>query len=424
MGNADSKVSSTNVSVGVAATAKSPSENEGTEGSTDGSTSNKDEAQGPTSPAGVAKRKGKLPASAAPTRGGGAAGRNAQASRGGNTASKAQVQMRDDEQAAPSLITDDQVQVNLAMSDLMAYLQVVANNSSNLPITKRDDMELDRFVCNLSSDEYARKAAAFVPADVRVIGGAFTRYGRVWDLPTSEVRFTVLLYPARFARPPLSPSHVMPHLYRTHKEFNAVDGAQEPGKSYGGACVNSMLKVLYDAANDQVDTALAEEKAGDALFDDDEEDDSDEEGSTWGKSFKSTFSIEANTSHACTISWSDLLRKMCAEMKDIEYAQTPKITSSRKLDLSKTFSLVGENFDPKVNRKRSLLIGCNYRNFPGAELKASHDDIRSIKVIGVCLTLLANGSLGVLSNVLPASPSTAFRTISLTFTGFLRAKEI
>jgi hypothetical protein len=187
MGNTDSKVSSTNALGNVAGTSKPPSENEGTEGSTDGSTCNKDET--PTSSGGMAKRKSKLPVSAAPSRGGAASGRITQPSRGGGgTDSKTQVQMRDDE-TAPSLITDDQVQVNLAMSDLMAYLQVVANNSSNLPITKRDDMELDRFACNLSSEEYARKAAAFVPADVRVIGGAFTRYGRVWDLPTSEVRF-------------------------------------------------------------------------------------------------------------------------------------------------------------------------------------------------------------------------------------------
>ena len=188
MGNADSKVSSTNASGNGAAPSKPPSENEGTEGSTDGSAGNKDET--PASSGGVAKRKSKLAASAAPSRGGGPAGRTAQPSRGGSNEGKTQIQMRDDEQAAPSLITDEQVHVNLAMSDLMAYLQVVANNSSNLPITKRDDMELDRFVCNLSSEEYARKAAAFVPADVRVIGGAFTRYGRVWDLPTSEVRFT------------------------------------------------------------------------------------------------------------------------------------------------------------------------------------------------------------------------------------------
>jgi hypothetical protein len=98
-----------------------------------------------------------------------------------------------------SHITDDQVHVNLAMADLMAYLQVVANNSNNLPLTRRDDPELGRTVSTLTPDEYSRKSAAFIPADVRVIGGCFTRYGRVWDLPTSE-------------------------------EFNACDGAQEPGK--------------------------------------------------------------------------------------------------------------------------------------------------------------------------------------------------
>lgn len=84
--------------------------------------------------------------------------------------------------------SDDQVNVNIPMADLMAYLQVVANNSNNLPLTKRDDPELDQPVSSLSSEDYARKSAAFVPSDVRVIGGTFTRYGRVWDLPTSEVR--------------------------------------------------------------------------------------------------------------------------------------------------------------------------------------------------------------------------------------------
>jgi hypothetical protein len=82
---------------------------------------------------------------------------------------------------------EDQVHVNMPMADLMAYLQVVANNSNNLPLTRRDDPELDRIVSTLSSEDYARKAAAFIPSDVRVIGGAYTRYGRVWDLPTTEV---------------------------------------------------------------------------------------------------------------------------------------------------------------------------------------------------------------------------------------------
>lgn len=84
-------------------------------------------------------------------------------------------------------IRDDQINVNLAMADLMAYLQVVANNSNQLPLTRRDDPELDKIVSSLTSDEYARKSAAFLPADIRVIGGTFTRYGRVWDLPTNEV---------------------------------------------------------------------------------------------------------------------------------------------------------------------------------------------------------------------------------------------
>jgi hypothetical protein len=105
-----------------------------------------------------------------------------------------------DDDSRLSRFRDEQIHVNLAMADLMAYLQVVANNSSNLPLTRRDDPELKRMVSNLTSEEYARKSTAFIPADVRVIGGSFTKYGRVWDLPTSE-------------------------------EYNAQDGAQEPGKS-------------------------------------------------------------------------------------------------------------------------------------------------------------------------------------------------
>ena len=84
-------------------------------------------------------------------------------------------------------VSDDQIHVNMAMADLMAYLQVVANNSNHLPLTRRDDPELDRTVSTLSAEDFARKSAAFVPADVRILGGTFTRYGRVWDLPTSEV---------------------------------------------------------------------------------------------------------------------------------------------------------------------------------------------------------------------------------------------
>ena len=109
------------------------------------------------------------------------------------------IDTRDDVLPRSTIIKDEQVLVNLAMADLMAYLQVVANNSNNLPLTKRDDPELTRMVTNLTSEEYARKSAAFIPADVRVIAGSFLKYGNVWDLPTSE-------------------------------EYMASDGAQEPGE--------------------------------------------------------------------------------------------------------------------------------------------------------------------------------------------------
>ena len=86
-------------------------------------------------------------------------------------------------------ITDSEVQLDIPMADLMAYLQVVANNSSNLPLTRRDDVELgNNIVSSLSEKEYEYKCNAFIPSNVRIIGGVFGRYGNVWDLPTSEVR--------------------------------------------------------------------------------------------------------------------------------------------------------------------------------------------------------------------------------------------
>jgi hypothetical protein len=174
----------------------------------------------------------------------------------------------------------------------------------------------------------------------------------------------------------------LPFVHQSHafffsshgQEYNACDGALEPGRSYGGACCNAMLKVLYDAANDAADAAQTE-KASDALFDDDEE-----ASVLMGKSFKSGYSLDPSSLNPSTITWADLLRKMKAEMKEIQYAQVPKITTTRKMDLNKPFSLVPPSFDPVKGTKRSLLIGCNYNNVHGAELKACHDDIRSMKV--------------------------------------------
>jgi hypothetical protein len=253
---------------------------------------------------------------------------------------------RDDVVPASLKIKDEQVLVNLAMADLMAYLQVVANNSNNLPLTRRDDPELTRMVTNLTSEEYARKSAAFIPADVRVIAGSFLKYGNVWDLPTSE-------------------------------EYVASDGAQEPGRSYGGACTNSMLKVLYDAASETADAVQTDENGGDFLFDDDD----DESLATLPFTRNNTFaSLDMyGQSNPSTISWAELLRKMKAEINDIEYVQAPTIGSTRKFDLNNPFSLVPDSFDKATGKKRSLLIGCNYHATEGAELKASHDDICSMK---------------------------------------------
>ncbi|KAG7353489.1 caspase domain containing protein [Nitzschia inconspicua] len=255
------------------------------------------------------------------------------------------VDRRDDSVPRSSKIRDDQVQVNLAMADLMAYLQVVANNSNNLPLTRRDDPELTRMVSTLTNEEYARKSAAFFPADVRVISGSFLKYGKVWDLPTSE-------------------------------EYTALDGAQEPGRSYGGACCNSMLKVLYDAANEATDGSN-DHKLDDRLFNDDD----DESLATVPFARNDTYASLDMTgqSNPSTITWADLLRKMKTEISEIEYPQVPSINASRKFDLNQPFSLVPDNFDKSTGKKRSLLIGCNYRDTDGAELKASHDDIRSMK---------------------------------------------
>lgn len=106
---------------------------------------------------------------------------------------------RSDRTAGCLFLADEKINVNIPMADLMAYLQVVANHSQNLPKSIRDDPDLDRMTSTLTASEYAKKSSAFIPSDVRVIGGSFLRYGRVWDLPSLA-------------------------------EYSAYDGAQEPGR--------------------------------------------------------------------------------------------------------------------------------------------------------------------------------------------------
>lgn len=148
------------------------------------------------------------------------------------------------------------------------------------------------------------------------------------------------------------------------------------GRSYGGACTNSMLKVLYDSANEGMESKHVVEEA---LFDDD--DDESQDGHTdIGSSTLGSLDTAGDFVNPTTLKWATMLRRMKDEIADIGYVQTPTISSSRKLDLDKPFSLAPENFDSKTGKKRALLIGCNYKGRKSADLKASHDDIRSMKV--------------------------------------------
>ena len=138
-----------------------------------------------------------------------------------------------------------------------------------------------------------------------------------------------------------------------------------------------MLKALYDAASEATNAVHSGENGRNSLFDDDD----DESLATLPFTRNSTFaSLDMNgQSNPTTITWAELLRKMKYEINEIGYVQAPTIGSTRKFDLNTPFSLVPQSFDKVTGRKRSLLIGCNYHGNEEAELKASHDDVRSMK---------------------------------------------
>jgi len=147
-----------------------------------------------------------------------------------------------------------------------------------------------------------------------------------------------------------------------------------------------LLKVLYDAENEAADVMAQNEYVNpDNLFEeDDDDDDNGSKGQVSAGIPSKSFDLDLpDMTQMSTISWADLLRKMKAEIQSIGYAQMPTITASRNMNLDKAFSLVPANFDLAKNKKRSLLIGCNYSNTPSdafnTEIKASHDDIRSMK---------------------------------------------
>ncbi|KAL7503860.1 hypothetical protein ACHAXN_004497 [Cyclotella atomus] len=260
-------------------------------------------------------------------------------------------------QAPPPRREESSSQNDLSMTDLMAYLQIVADNSSNLPLTRRDDPELGRTVSSLTAEEYETKCRAFVPANVRILGGMFGRYGKVWDLPTSE-------------------------------EFDVISSTCEPGLSHGGAVCNALLKAMYDTESEA--NQVAQNKEGytssptgldpSNLFDDDDDETVDTAGFTVDRTIASFDTLLLNDNqNASSMSWAELLRKMNREMQNVGYNQSAAVTSSYKLDLTAPFSIIPPDFKQGYSKKRALLIGCNYRRTPDAGLKASHDDVRSMK---------------------------------------------
>ena len=83
--------------------------------------------------------------------------------------------------------TEDEIDQEQAKQDLLAYLEIVGENASNLPLTWRDDPQLGRTVSTLTSKEYAKKADAFIPCDIRIIGAALSHIDRSADVPMKEV---------------------------------------------------------------------------------------------------------------------------------------------------------------------------------------------------------------------------------------------
>jgi len=65
---------------------------------------------------------------------------------------------------------EDEIDQEQAKQDLIAYLEIVGENASNLPLTWRDDPQLGRAVSTLTAKVYAKKADAFIPCDINIIG--------------------------------------------------------------------------------------------------------------------------------------------------------------------------------------------------------------------------------------------------------------
>lgn len=257
---------------------------------------------------------------------------------------KLKVPRKNGKKTATLAAKEDAIDQEQEKQDLLAYLEIVGEHSSQLPYTWRDDPQLGRTVTTLTSKEYAKKADAFIPCDIRIIGASSCNLDRTSDRQIEDA-------------------------------MNIDAKAVEPGKSTGLPISNTLLKALYDFENG--DVVLEDDQddnidygVDDNLFEDDDASINEDE------SFGSLQFEE--TAGTATLSWSTLIRKMKDEMEDQGYEQVPILTTSRKFDLNEPVHLLPFDFNPKLNRKFALLIGCNYKGKFG-ELQNSHNDIKVMK---------------------------------------------
>jgi hypothetical protein len=89
--------------------------------------------------------------------------------------------------AESKMMKEDEIDQEQEKQDLLAYLQIVGEHSSNLPYTWRDDPLLGRTVTTLTSKEYAKKADAFIPCDIRIIGATSCNLDRTDDREIKDV---------------------------------------------------------------------------------------------------------------------------------------------------------------------------------------------------------------------------------------------
>lgn len=159
-----------------------------------------------------------------------------------------------------------------------------------------------------------------------------------------------------------------------------MGSTREPGISHGGSCCNALLKAMYDTESEMNQVASPHMVDAKDLFDDDDDETVDTAGFTVDRTLASfdTLVLNDNT-NASNMTWAQLLRKMKPEMQGVGFNQVPAVTSSYKFDLNEPFTLIPNDFKKGVSQKRALLIGCNYQRTPDAELKACHDDVRSVK---------------------------------------------